>query len=75
MSQYVVVYLPSMTLEAEAVGPFRSRRRAQAVAEALDEADEMGETSGAESPPQVVTLTDLSTALARLRGERTEVEG
>lgn len=69
MSQYVVVYLPNMTLEAEAVGPFRSRRRAEEAADALDKADEDHETHGAESPPQVVTLTDLPTALARLRGE------
>lgn len=71
MSQFVVVYLPGMTLDAEAVGPFRSRKRAEEVAEALDKADENHETHGAESAPQVVTLTDLAAALALLRGPYT----
>ena len=71
MSQFVVVYLPGMTLDADAVGPFRSYERAEQAAAALDKADEDHETHGAESAPQVVTLTDLATALARLRGPST----
>lgn len=67
MTQYVVVYLPDLSLTAEAVGPFRSRKRAEEVAAALDAADLDGNgPEGSASAPQIVPLLSLGYAIERL---------
>lgn len=68
MTQYVVVYLPTMDLNPEAVGPFRSYKRAIEARDAIDEAAESQEGDTA-SPASVVPLVSLGYALAHLRGD------
>jgi hypothetical protein len=65
-TQYVVVYMPYSELVAEAVGPFRSKEKAEAASNAIEEA---WVTTGADFGvvPQVVALGTLA---AILRDER-----
>lgn len=58
--QYVVIYFPYSHLEAEAVGPFRSKERARQALDSLNVAlshDDYGLI------PQLLKLGDVATAI------------
>ncbi len=65
MSTYVVAYFPDATLNVEAVGPFRSRERAERVCDRLSaaiDAHPVGDYAPSRLP-QVVPLISESEAV------------
>lgn len=68
--QWIVAYHADMTLNVDAVGPFRSQARAEAVAERLmrmaDARAAAADDGHAHAIPHVVRLRSLSAALDQL---------